>query len=502
MANVEINELPPAVSIDGTELIAIDKNTGFGYVTQKTSLNSLSSLGVTEPYVVAQVTVGLPNSRLLAGAGGQITVADGGAGGNISIGLAMNGVVAGTYGDSTHVARVTVDNTGRVSSVTQVSIAALGDVVGPASSVAGDIAIFSNTTGKLLSDSGKTLPAGAIVGTTDVQTLSNKSIDAIQLTGTVSYARLPVGTIANTVAAGDDSRIVNALNKNNNLSDVSNATASRTNIGAAASGANSDITSLTGLTTALSVSQGGTGATTSTGTGSVVLSNSPTFTGVVTIPSGASIAGYALLASPAFTGNPTAPTQSAGDNSTKLATTAYADGAVASGVANLKWRSRFIGEVVYANTAVTGAETPPSTTTDTVWIELTSGLTGVGQFNNGKLTSESVSGSAPLVLATAVISYAGSPMNGQTIRLINTESRILRPSISPGTIQDDAFQGHRHSISPTVFTANAGSTGTGSGNTNPVSVGDPTTDGVNGTPRTANETRMKNIGVKTYMRIA
>ena len=32
------------------------------------------------------------------------------------------------------------------------------------------------------------------------------------------------------------------------------------------------------------------------------------------------------LASPALTGNPTAPTQSANDNSTKLATTAYVDG--------------------------------------------------------------------------------------------------------------------------------------------------------------------------------
>ncbi len=39
----------------------------------------------------------------------------------------------------------------------------------------------------------------------------------------------------------------------------------RTNLGAAASGANSDITSLIGLTTALSVPQGGTGATTLTG---------------------------------------------------------------------------------------------------------------------------------------------------------------------------------------------------------------------------------------------
>jgi len=41
-----------------------------------------------------------------------------------------------------------------------------------------------------------------------------------------------------------------------------NAPAARTNLGAAANGANSDITSLTGLTTALSVAQGGTGNTT------------------------------------------------------------------------------------------------------------------------------------------------------------------------------------------------------------------------------------------------
>lgn len=41
----------------------------------------------------------------------------------------------------------------------------------------------------------------------------------------------------------------------------------------------------------------------------------------------------ANLASPAFTGSPAAPTQSAGDNSTKLATTAYADAAAAAIIA-------------------------------------------------------------------------------------------------------------------------------------------------------------------------
>ena len=46
----------------------------------------------------------------------------------------------------------------------------------------------------------------------------------------------------------------------------------------AAAGANSDITSITGLTTPLTVLQGGTGVTTSTGTGATVRGTSPTLT--------------------------------------------------------------------------------------------------------------------------------------------------------------------------------------------------------------------------------
>lgn len=55
------------------------------------------------------------------------------------------------------------------------------------------------------------------------------------------------------------------LETTNNLSDIGNATTARNNLSAAKSGANSDITSLSGLTTALTVAQGGTGATTLTG---------------------------------------------------------------------------------------------------------------------------------------------------------------------------------------------------------------------------------------------
>ena len=49
---------------------------------------------------------------------------------------------------------------------------------------------------------------------------------------------------------------------------------------------------------------------------------SPTFTGTVTIPSGASIVGFAPLASPSFTGTPTAPTAATGANTNQIATMA------------------------------------------------------------------------------------------------------------------------------------------------------------------------------------
>jgi hypothetical protein len=61
---------------------------------------------------------------------------------------------------------------------------------------------------------------------------------------------------------------------------------------------------------------------------------SPTFTGTVTIPAGASISGFAPLASPAFTGTPSLPTgttavtQTAGNNTTAVATTAFVTAAV------------------------------------------------------------------------------------------------------------------------------------------------------------------------------
>jgi hypothetical protein len=69
----------------------------------------------------------------------------------------------------------------------------------------------------------------------------------------------------------------------------------------------------------------------------------------------------------------------------------------------------------------------------------------------------------------------------------------LNPTI--GARLEDAFQGHRHNI-PSL-TSEGTSTGIDRGDPAPVSyeTSDPVTDGTNGTPRTAAETRVKSIAV-------
>lgn len=121
-------------------------------------------------------------------------------------------------------------------------------------------------------------------------------------------------------------------------------------------------------------------------------------------------------------------------------------------------------------------------------------LTASDAYNTGVLTGESVSGSAPLVQASATVSLTGSPINGLVVQLINTERRFLRAGL-PGTLEQDAMETHQHGSSAT--------TGSSSQIVAPGGVGVATAGSTTGnnTGRSAVETRVKNVGVTYYMRI-
>lgn len=161
-------------------------------------------------------------------------------------------------------------------------------------------------------------------------------------------------------------------------------------LGVAASGANADITSLTGLTTPLSVAQGGTGVAT-TPAHAVVLgegtaahaSAAPGAAGTILGSNGTTVdpsfqtataLGLTGTASPAFTGTPTAPTATLHTNTTQIATTAFVGNEFAS--------PPTLGSTTPAAVAATTI-----TASSTITPSQTAGIVGTTAVNNAQAGS-------------------------------------------------------------------------------------------------------------------
>ncbi len=109
---------------------------------------------------------------------------------------------------------------------------------------------------------------------------------------------------------------------------------------------------------------------------------------------GAAIALKAPLASPALTGNPTAPTQSAGNNSTRIATTAFVSAAITSSESTTN--SALALKAPLASPALTGTPTAPTAAegTNTTQIATTAFVTAAvaaGGGGGGASTATDVS---------------------------------------------------------------------------------------------------------------
>lgn len=171
------------------------------------------------------------------------------------------------------------------------------------------------------------------------------------------------------------------------------------------------------------------------------------------------------------------------------------------------WAAQPIGVPIPVMDNITGVAAPP-TNQSYRYVKLTAS----DGYNSGVLTSESVSGSAPDINATAQVNLPASPLHGRTIRLVNTERRFLRGG-SAGTTQGDAIRNITGDIrwaSNRTPTATTGGTGVfaDSGTSNGIISSGSGTERLSGVTfdastvvPTANENRPRNIGVTYYMRV-
>lgn len=147
------------------------------------------------------------------------------------------------------------------------------------------------------------------------------------------------------------------------------------------------------------------------------------------------------------------------------------------------------------------------------FIELTAGLTGSGQYNEGLLTGETPAGSGALY--TVYANIAVGPMTGLSVWLQNSMGTVSRAGVTTNAFEQDAMQQITGNF-PTVPGSFSSSTYTGATSGSRTTLGSPigTTAaegwGVLDTPfnselspdaRTSDRTRDKSVTVRKYMYI-
>jgi hypothetical protein len=175
------------------------------------------------------------------------------------------------------------------------------------------------------------------------------------------------------------------------------------------------------------------------------------------------------------------------------------------------WAAQPIGVPipVYSSLWVTLFDALPPRDRGYRYILLTAGEDGSGEYNEGVLDGESVSGSAPTNLATAVVNMAASVLDNKTVDLINTTRRFLRAG-SVGTVENDQMQQitgtfgdwqRNTNIATGAFT-NVGQSNVARGGANSVAFSGMSFDSANSSgARAGTETRAKNLGMNFVMRI-
>jgi len=183
------------------------------------------------------------------------------------------------------------------------------------------------------------------------------------------------------------------------------------------------------------------------------------------------VAAKAPLASPALTGNPTAPTQSLSDNSTKIATTAYADRIVATAPGNLSGVITSVGAVT-SITAQTGTGTTfvtsvsPTLTTPNIGVATATSVNKVAVTapassatltlaNNSSLIT---SGGFSTTLTSSATTAVTLPTTGTLATLAGTETLTNKTLTAPTVTSGVKHNGSTSGTTTLIATAVAGTT--------------------------------------------
>lgn len=157
----------------------------------------------------------------------------------------------------------------------------------------------------------------------------------------------------------------------------------------------------------------------------------------------------APLASPALTGNPTAPTQSAGNNSTRLATTAYVDSKVPPGT-TVDY-VEFTGDVsitatteAAAITVVTGAGFTPNGT-DSFFVQF-SGQIQPSATASDKIVAVLYDNGSPIVAGNSGIAVIFTPAAGTDVISGVWSSNKITPTNASHTYSIRAFRGSNNGL--------------------------------------------------------
>jgi|GEM_PF-5089330 len=104
---------------------------------------------------------------------------------------------------------------------------------------------------------------------------------------------------------------------------------------------------------------------------------------------------------------------------------------------NAAYSGKGIGELFPIWDHLVGSSEPENSAS-AKFIKLSAGEDGSGQYNEGLLTNETITGSGSLIEITGEI--ATGPMAGQIVNLINSEKRYLAPGENSGAIANDQMQ--------------------------------------------------------------